>query len=153
MKGRPKVAIGIIILNEEGNKLLLGFNNRENCWQLPGGDLKYSEDFTECALRELSNKLNLAIEQERLNNFISFNVVDRVRNFHCIEIDFLLQITMIEQQNIRNSAKVDYDWWVWFEYKEILEVKAELAAATEVLFKKFSISSIDNIKNLFGKLV
>ncbi len=151
MKGRPKVDIGIYLLNEEGNKILLGFNKIENRWKLPGGKLQFSDDFTDCAQRELYNKLNLKVKAERLEKFVSLNVLDRERNYHSIEVDFHLKLTINEEKFIKNSSKLDYEWWVWFEYNDILEVKHELCFGIEAFFKKFKITSFPQITYIFSK--
>ena len=151
MKGRPKAIIGIYVINEEGNKLLLGLNKIESNWKIPGGLLLLGEDFPDCALRELLSKLNLKVKPDRLQKFVSFNVLDKEKSYHNIEIDFILQITRMEEVSIRNCSKTDYDWWVWFDYNEVLDVKNELSCGIEVFFKKYEIRSVSQIQKIFAK--
>jgi ADP-ribose pyrophosphatase YjhB (NUDIX family) len=151
MKGRPKVEIGVIVLNEEGDKILLGFHKLENLWKIPGGRLQYSDDFPECAGRELKKKLNLKVKSERFQKSISFNVLDKRKNHHSIEIDYLLQISTVEEKLIKNNQKSEFDWWVWFEYSELLEEREKFNCGVEVFFNKFKITSLTQINAVFKK--
>jgi len=57
---RPKVGLAVIILKER--KVLLGKRKNSHdtgTWNFPGGHLKYSETFEDCALREAGEETGM----------------------------------------------------------------------------------------------
>lgn len=60
---RPKVGIGVYILNDKGELLLLKRKGAhgEGTWSPPGGHLEMGESFEECAIRETKEETNLEI--------------------------------------------------------------------------------------------
>lgn len=61
---RPKVGVGVIILDGDG-RLVLGKRKGafgEGCWCLPGGHLEFSESFEECARREVLEETGLTVK-------------------------------------------------------------------------------------------
>ncbi len=62
---RPKIGLGVYILNEESEVLLLHRrgNHGAGTWSAPGGHLEYGESFEECAIREAREEAGIEISE------------------------------------------------------------------------------------------
>lgn len=61
---RPKVGVGVIVKNDNG-EILLGLrcnSHGEGCWAFPGGHLEAGESFVNCAAREVFEETGLEVE-------------------------------------------------------------------------------------------
>lgn len=60
---RPKIGLGVYILNEKSEVLLLHRrgNHGAGTWSAPGGHLEYGESFEECAIREAREEAGIEI--------------------------------------------------------------------------------------------
>lgn len=152
MKGRPKVDVGVVVLNSSSEKILLGLHKAENKWKIPSGKLLYSENFSDCAEREIKNKLSISVEPYRFKRSVSFNVLDKPKNLHSIEIDFLVKLTKKEETLVRNPRLSEFDWWVWFDYSELIEEMPRFSLALNILFSKFKVSSISALSSVFSQI-
>ena len=65
---RPKVGLGVYILNEKSELLLLRRKGAhgESTWCAPGGHLEFGESFEACAKREAKEESDLDIEHPRV---------------------------------------------------------------------------------------
>ena len=64
MDEKPRVGIGVLIINSEG-KILIGKRkgvHEENEYSIPGGKLGLGETFEETAIREIKEETNLNIK-------------------------------------------------------------------------------------------
>lgn len=60
---RPKIGLGVYILNRENEVLLLHRrgNHGAGTWSAPGGHLEYGESFEECAEREAKEEAGIEV--------------------------------------------------------------------------------------------
>lgn len=65
---RPKIGLGVYILNEKSEVLLLHRrgNHGAGTWSAPGGHLEYGESFEECAIREAREEAGIAVSDLQL---------------------------------------------------------------------------------------
>ncbi len=67
IRPRFQVAVGAIIVNEEGQLLLCEHTYRRLYpWGLPGGDLKFGEDPAEGVKREVMEETGMTVQEARL---------------------------------------------------------------------------------------
>lgn len=92
-KQRPKVGIGVYILNDK-NQVLMLFEHRADSggtWAPPGGHLEFGEEFIDCVKRETREETGLEIKDAELwalNNNVSSSKVWPV---HYVNLDFLVK--------------------------------------------------------------
>ena len=151
---RPKVEIGIFVLNSKCDKILLGKRFGEGLWTLPGGKLNFGDSFEDCAVKELKKQVKLDINSERLIEICTFNALDKKNKFHSLEIDFLLKLTEKEESEVVNNDTFSFETWSWFNIEEMIDT-LKLFCTIQMFITKFKIKNIDDIINMseFCKLV
>lgn len=87
-KHLPKVGVGVYILNDKNQVLLMQRKNviSAGTWCPPSGHLETAEEFLDCVKREAKEEVGLTIEQAELwavNN----NITSKTR--HYVNLDFL----------------------------------------------------------------
>jgi 8-oxo-dGTP diphosphatase len=92
-KPRPKVGIGVYIVNNK-NQVLMLFEHRADSggtWAPPGGHLEFDEAFIDCVKREVREETGLKINDAELwavNNNIS---QPQGQFSHYVNLDFLVK--------------------------------------------------------------
>jgi 8-oxo-dGTP diphosphatase len=147
MKLRAKVGIGTILLNEDGDKVLIGKRIKQNLYGFPGGKLDFGETFEYCAVRELLEETSLKIEENRLVEIGSFNSINLKNDFHYVEIDYIIRLTQSEEVMIRNTEPHACEEWIWVTNEELFgKFYKELFVPIHQMFDKFKVKSIDDFK-------
>ena len=149
MKCRPKAEIGIYILNYKMDKMLLGKNKFENFWRILNGKLAYGESFEDCACRILLEQLNFKVHPDRVKFLCSLNVLDKATKFHCLEINYFVQISEKEEVELSNLRNV-YIQWKLFNLDEINENKEEIFCGILLFIKKYNITDLSLMKNVLS---
>ncbi|MFI5205341.1 MAG: NUDIX hydrolase [Candidatus Paceibacterales bacterium] len=109
-KQRPKVGIGVYVLNNRNQLLLLQEKRSDGSltWAPPGGHLEFGEEFLDCVKREAKEEVNLDIIDAdiwEVNNTIT------LPDFHYVNVDFLVK-SFIGQPKIMEPAKCQkLDWF------------------------------------------
>jgi ADP-ribose pyrophosphatase YjhB (NUDIX family) len=147
MKCRPKAEIGVYILNYDGDKILLGKNKFENFWRIINGKLGYGESFDDCACRILAEQLNFKVNTDRVKFLCSLNVMDKNTKFHCLEINYFIQITEKEEIELSNLRSL-YCQLKLFNIEDLNILKDEIFFGILVFLKKYNISSLSAMKNV-----
>ena len=114
-RNRPKVGIGVIIVNHEG-KVLIGkrIGNHAPYYSIPGGNLELGETFEEGATREIKEETDLDIKKPEVlavtNNLETY----RDEGLHYISIILLVQDFSGE---LKNMEPEKCDGWLWVDPK------------------------------------
>lgn len=119
MKQEVGVGFGVMLL--KNNKILLGLRHEdpekadsdlhgEGTWSMPGGSIKFGEDFEEACYREVMEETNVKINKEKLKLISIAN--DRVVDAQFVTIGFLCT-------DFKRSAKLmepdEFREWRWFD--------------------------------------
>lgn len=145
MYGRPKVEIGVYIINDSKTQILLGKNILDPYWKLVSGKLKYSEDFEESARNNLIEQINIEIERDRFVFLGSFNSIDREHNLHIIDINFYVVLSLKEEKDLLSQNMNSYQGWKWFSFEDIQSKRDEIFCGIINLLKKNCVKSIQQI--------
>jgi len=80
---RPKVGLGVYILNEKGEVLLLQRKGAHGSgtWCPPGGHLEFGESFEECAKREAKEESGLEICEVMLLGVLNDIMLDEAKHY------------------------------------------------------------------------
>lgn len=73
----PRLAVGVILLNENGEMLFSerGVEPNKGKYDVPGGFMEFGEDIFDCCIREIKEELNIALEKEDLS-IVAVNTVE-----------------------------------------------------------------------------
>lgn len=111
MEERPKVGIGVIIRNSEGN-ILVGKRTGSHAryYSIPGGHLEAGETFEEAAVKEIAEETSLRIKNPRV-----FCVTNNLRTYkeegkHYISVG-LFTDEYSGTPNIMEPGKCEE--WIW----------------------------------------
>jgi 8-oxo-dGTP diphosphatase len=119
MEERPKVGLGIIIVNAEG-KILIGKRKGSHAqkYSIPGGHLDLGETFEAGAIREIKEETDLDIANPKViavsNNLETY----REEGKHYISV-FLLVETFSGELRLMEPDKCE--GWIWVDPKNLPE--------------------------------
>lgn len=114
---RPKVGVGVFVINEEG-QLLLGLrqgSHGEGFWACPGGHLEYGEDLFECAARELMEETGTTAESIEAAGFGN-DMFDGTKHYVT-----LFTVARGIQGTIQNLEPEKCQGWEWFDFEALPE--------------------------------
>ena len=109
---RPGIGVGVLVWR--GRQLLLGqriMQQRQTCWQFPGGHLEVGESVIECATREVFEEAGISIRAARHLDYTNraFNVGSR---------SYLTLFVSCEYASggvtVKEPDKCQH--WQWFDY-------------------------------------
>ena len=125
-KQRPKVGVGIMILNSSG-EVLLGKRiddpikassdlHGEGCWTMPGGKLEFQETLLDGAAREVLEETSIKVDKSK-GELLS--VTDEIRkDVHYVTVGFLCK-------NFAGEPKVtepeEIAEWKWYNLNNLPE--------------------------------
>jgi 8-oxo-dGTP diphosphatase len=140
-KNRPRVGVGVIILNHEG-KILIGrrIGSHAPYYSLPGGNLDLGESFEEGATREIKEETGLDIKNPEViavtNNLETY----RGEGTHYVSIVLLVRNFSGE---VKNREPEKCGGWLWTDPKNLPSpfFEASRAAVTcyleKIFYRKF----------------
>ncbi|MDD4902396.1 MAG: NUDIX domain-containing protein [Patescibacteria group bacterium] len=112
-KNRPRVGLGVIIVNQEG-KILIGKrkNSHAPYYSIPGGHLDPGETFEAGAIREIKEEMNLDLKDPKViavtNNLETY----RDEGLHYISI--ILLVTEFSG-DLKNMEPEKCEEWLWVD--------------------------------------
>lgn len=120
-RNMPGVGLGVIILNELGEVLLLLRNSEsekalsnmhlEGTWTLPAGKVKYGETLKEAAVRKVKQETNLDIDKDSL---VLVSVADDINEYdHFVTFGFLARSYKGQIDLGDTLEQVDYKFYSW----------------------------------------
>ena len=115
IKQRPKVGVGVYILNSQ-NQLLLMFEKRPDTggtWAPPGGHLEFCEEVLDCAKREAKEEMDLEVTDAEL---WSVNNNIKKPDWHYVNFDFVTK-SFKGEPKIMEPHKCEK--FAWFNLNEL----------------------------------
>ncbi|NLR91590.1 MULTISPECIES: nucleotide triphosphate diphosphatase NUDT15 [Flammeovirga] len=109
---RPKVGVGVIILNKEG-KVLIGKRKGSHApyYSIPGGHLENGETFEEAAIKEVEEETGLHIEHPEVISVT--NNLKTYKEFHTHYISVILLVKdFVGEPKIMEPDKCES--WGWY---------------------------------------
>ncbi len=142
---RPKVGVGVLILNDKEN-VLLGLRTASHGtgeWSFPGGHLEFGETVFETAKREVKEETDLDIEEFEL-----VSVCDEMRyivtdNKHYLNLGVLGKYEVGEPKTMEPDK---CQGWQWFPLDALPENLFEATALTLRNFKDRKIYQPEKLK-------
>lgn len=116
---KPKVGVGIMVLNNKG-EVLLGHRiddpikassdlHGEGCWTFPGGKLEFGETIINGAIRELLEETNLKADKSKT---ILISITDEIRpDTHYVTAGFLCKDFTGELKTMEPNEITEWKWY------------------------------------------
>jgi 8-oxo-dGTP diphosphatase len=116
---RPKVGLGIIIINSDG-QILVGKRKKDLIpkYSIPGGHLELGETFEAGAIREIKEETNLDISNFNVIAFTNNLETFKESGKHSISIVLLAKEYSGELKNLEPENNED---WIWVDPKSLPE--------------------------------
>ena len=139
---RPKVGLGIILLDLVSSKVLLGKRKgslEEGMWGFPGGHIEWFESFVECAAREMLEETGL-IEKEHYvfpneNPVFATNDIFPEEKKHYITV-YMRAHYYLGETEVKEPKKCEE--WNWYNWKEMPEpISTPVKNVIEAGYKPF----------------
>jgi len=107
---RPKVGIGVIVMNKDGKVMLLKRMNAhgKGMWGGAGGHLENGESFEECARRETLEELGVTIKNVRLASVA--NLTSHPPK-HYVDIGFVAELDEGEPTRMEPEKCSEIGWF------------------------------------------
>ncbi len=108
---QPRVGIGVIVVNAEG-QILQGRrkNSHAPYWSIPGGHLELGESFEACAIREVGEETGLTITDPRVvavnNDLLTFAECGK----HYVSVTLLAESVCGEPQLLEPDKCEGWHW-------------------------------------------
>ncbi|CDW76568.1 probable 8-oxo-dgtp diphosphatase nudt15 [Stylonychia lemnae] len=149
---RPKVGLGVIILNEL-NEILVSQRITPNSagdgqFGLPGGHLEFGETFQECAQREIEEETSLKLDQEAIKYVATVNAFDKVKGYHDIDI-YMGILVWKEQCQFKNMEPHNQTDWQWVKWEDFVNIDNLFYSFRE--FFAMGFKDLENIKQILQK--
>jgi 8-oxo-dGTP diphosphatase len=112
---RPQIGVGVLVWR--GKQLLLGkriMQDRENCWQFPGGHLEYGETVNECAAREVMQETGLRVKALRHLGFTDRPFITAGKPY----ISLLVSCDY-DTGELKTLEPDKCECWQWFDYHRL----------------------------------
>ena len=105
------VGVGAVILNEEGEILLLlrKKDPEKGTWSIPGGKVEFFEELEETIIREVEEELGISIKLVKL-----LGVTDHILNYegtHWVAPTYLAEIMSGVPKNMEPEKHGDFKWF------------------------------------------
>jgi len=116
-KNRPRVGLGIIIIDTEG-KILVGKrkNSLAPYYSIPGGNLELGETFEAGAIREVKEETDLDINNPQVIAITNNLETYRQEGLHYISIILLAQDF---SGSLKNLEPEKCEEWLWVDPKDL----------------------------------
>jgi len=141
------VGIGTIVLNKDG-KILMGKRGDCKLYGLPGGHLERYESWEECSSRELKEETNLDIPPDQMKFVAMFNVIEKSKQFHYIDIIMLCRHD--ETQEVKNLEPHACAGWEWWSLEDFETRKSELFYPLQVMIGNKEEINLERLNKLLA---
>ena len=147
-KIEPSIGVGIFLVNIQTQKLLIG-KRKEGLFGLPGGWLEISEEWGECASRELWEETNILKQPYTFRHIHTLNCRQMDKNSHSISCVMYNELETYEIDKLRNREPHKCFGWQWVTIRSLRKNIDKLFYPLKLFLNKFSdIDKVTDIKNM-----
>lgn len=136
-KAESPYYVGLVVFNQDLNKILLGCRKEDGIWTGPGGGADMGELPKEAALRELWEEAGIKASHIQLEDLPTLDA-KKDKKCHC----FMLQINDAQEASVHLDPDEEVDAWGWYSVNQPLPEPMDKNRKQNVLNAIASINGI-----------
>jgi len=146
----PCVGIGILVVDQKREKLLIGRRIDSGLYGLPGGWLEFGEEFEECAARELEEECGIVKQASSFKHIHTLNFYNFEKTFHAISCVMYSAIEENEAITLDNKEPNKCYGWFWISLPEMKSMINQLFPPLRQFIRSYSkITKASEFKTYF----
>lgn len=145
---KPKLVINIIPISSNNKSIFIGKRIEDLKINFISNKLKYGEEFNDAGLRIIKEEIGLTItNQDRLVYICTYNSIDKNKSLHYVNVLYYFVLTEEEEKSIIIN-KFTFSSFCFATIEDVLNYKDETYICLASFLNYYSVSSIDDIKNI-----
>lgn len=145
---KPKLVINIIPISSNNKSVFIGKRIEDLKINFISNKLKYGEEFNDAGLRIIKEEIGLTItNQDRLVYICTYNSIDKNKSLHYVNVLYYFMLTEEEEKFIIIN-KFTFSSFCFATIEDVLNYKDETYICLASFLNSYSVSSIDDIKNI-----
>mmetsp|Transcript_34625 Transcript_34625/g.35971 ORF Transcript_34625/g.35971 Transcript_34625/m.35971 type:complete len:584 (+) Transcript_34625:31-1782(+) len=146
----PCVGVGIFIVDQKREKLLLGRRIDSGLYGLPGGWIEYGEEWEETSSRELKEETGITKASSCFKHIYTLNYYNHEKTFHAISCVMYCAIEEEELTELDNKEPNKCYGWFWISLSELKNMTSQLfPPLREFIRKYYKIKKASDFKTFF----
>lgn len=133
----PCVGVGIFVVDQKRERLLLGKRIDSGLYGLPGGWLEYGEEWEEAASRELLEECGINKQASCFKHIYTLNYYNQEKTFHAVSCVMYSSIEEIELEELDNKEPNKCYGWFWISLSEMRSIINQLFPPLRMFIKKY----------------
>lgn len=134
----PCVGVGILVVDQKREKLLIGRRIDSGLYGLPGGWLEFGEEFEECAARELEEECGISKQPSCFKHIHTLNFYNFEKTFHAISCVMYCAIEENEAITLDNKEPNKCYGWFWITLPEMKNMIDKLFPPLRQFIRSYS---------------
>jgi 8-oxo-dGTP diphosphatase len=115
----PCVGVGILLVDQKKERLLLGRRIDSGLYGLPGGWIEFGEEFEECSSRELKEETGINKSASSFKHIYTLNYHDPDKNFHAVSCVMYCAVEEADLLDLDNKEPNKCYGWFWINVSEM----------------------------------
>ena len=134
----PCVGVGILIVDQKREKVLLGRRIDSGLYGLPGGWIEHGEDWEYTASRELKEETNISKPPSSFTHIYTLNYYNYDKSFHSISCVMYSTVDELEINQLDNKEPNKCYGWFWISVAEMRTMTSQLFPPLREFIKKYT---------------
>lgn len=146
----PCVGVGIFLVDQKRERLLIGRRIDSGLYGLPGGWIEFGEEIEECASRELKEETGISKAPSCFHHIYTLNYFNSEKTFHTVSCVMYSAIDDEDLFALDNKEPNKCYGWFWIGLPEIRSMSTLLFPPLREFMKKYStIGKASELKTYF----
>lgn len=146
----PSVGVGIIIVDQKRERLLLGRRIDSGLYGLPGGWIEFGEEWEETAARELKEETGINKTDASFKHIYTLNYYNHDKTFHSCSCVMYTSVEDKDLMELDNKEPNKCYGWFWISLSEMRSMLNQLFPPLREFIKKYpNIKKASEFKTYF----
>lgn len=133
----PCVGVGIFLVDQKKERLLLGRRIDSGLYGLPGGWIEFGEEWEECSSRELKEETGITKPPSSFKHIYTLNYHDPDKNFHAVSCVMYCAVEESDLYDLDNKEPNKCYGWFWINVSEMRSMSDQLFPPLRKFVKQY----------------